>query len=158
MQRKKTYTVNEAKLVLERYCIYQERCHKEVQKKLDEMSMIIEAKELIILHLLQHDFLNEERFTKSYVSGKFNIKKWGKIKIISQLKYRYISDYNIKSALSIINEDDYLKVLFDLAYKKKLFIRGKNEFDKRKKLTNFLLSRGFEIHLIIDVVNELFKK
>ena len=67
MQNKKlTYTVEEAKRKLEKYCIYQDRCHKEIEQKLFEMNMIEEAKNVIILHLMEHDFINEERFSKSY--------------------------------------------------------------------------------------------
>ena len=58
MQQSKTYTVNEATRLLENYCAYQERCHKEVEQKLYDLKMIAEAKEHIILHLMQHNFLN----------------------------------------------------------------------------------------------------
>ncbi|HAI16607.1 MAG TPA: recombinase RecX, partial [Xanthomarina gelatinilytica] len=71
MKLVKTYTVEEAKRTLENYCAYQERCHKEVAQKLRDMRMIPEAIDVIIVHLLEHDFLNETRFAKSYVRGKF---------------------------------------------------------------------------------------
>jgi len=78
-QNVKTFTVDEAKKKLEHYCAYQERCHQEVQQKLKSMNMIPEASDVIIVHLLQHNFLNEERFAKTFVRGKFNIKKMGEI-------------------------------------------------------------------------------
>ena len=68
--KKLTYTLEQAKKGLERYCSYQERCHREVEKKLYEMRMIPEACELIILHLLEHNFLNEERYAKSFARGE----------------------------------------------------------------------------------------
>ena len=52
MKNQKTYTVDEATKILEGYCAYQERCHKEVEQKLYDLNMIPEAKEQIILHLL----------------------------------------------------------------------------------------------------------
>ena len=64
MQTQKSYTVEEAKRALEKYCAYQERCHKEVDQKLYNLNMIPEARELIIVHLIEHNFLNEERFAK----------------------------------------------------------------------------------------------
>ena len=47
-------------------------------QKLYDMRMIPEARDQIVVHLLQHNFLNEERFAKLCARGKFRIKKWGK--------------------------------------------------------------------------------
>ena len=73
----KVYSITEATRKLEGYCAYQERCHKEVIQKLRDMRMIPEAVDQIITHLIQENYLNEERFAQSYARGKFNIKKMG---------------------------------------------------------------------------------
>ena len=39
MKAIKTYTLTEAKRALEHYCIYQDRCHKEVEEKLSKMRL-----------------------------------------------------------------------------------------------------------------------
>ncbi|MCF6180433.1 regulatory protein RecX [Lutibacter sp.] len=156
MKTQKTYTVDEATKVLEHFCAYQERCHKEVEKKLYNLNMIPEAKEKIILHLLQHNFLNEERFAKAFVRGKFSIKKWGRIKIISQLKFKQVSIYNIKTALQEIDEEAYFKTLQKIAEKKLTLIKETNNYKKRNKLSNYLISKGFESNLVYKIVNSLF--
>ena len=94
-QNKKSFTVNELQSKLEHYCVYQDRCHQEIERKMNEYQMIPEAKEKILLHLMRHDFLNEERFSKSFARGKFRIKHWGKQRIIRELKIKNISSYNI---------------------------------------------------------------
>ena len=150
-----TYTVEAAQKKLENYCAYQDRCHKEVEKKLYEMHMISEAKELILLHLMEHNFLNEERFSKNFARGKFRIKKWGKRRIIRELKFNDISEYNIKKGLQEIDSDEYLETLKEIALKKRDSISEKNVFKKSQKITNFLLYRGFENDLIYKVVKEI---
>ncbi|MCF6347249.1 MAG: RecX family transcriptional regulator [Flavobacteriaceae bacterium] len=155
MKTKRVYTVLEAKKRMERYCSYQERCHQEVERKLNEMNLIIEARELIILHLLEHDFLNEERFSKTYARGKFNIKKWGKQRIVREFKFRNITEYNIKSGLQEIDEGDYYKTFNELAQKKCLNIKEANIYKKRKKLADYLLYRGWESTLVYNKVIEL---
>ncbi|RLD79322.1 MAG: recombinase RecX [Bacteroidetes bacterium] len=150
-----TYTVEAAQKKLENYCAYQDRCHKEVEKKLYEMHMISEAKELILLHLMEHNFLNEERFSKNFARGKFRIKKWGKRRIIRELKFKDISEYNIKKGLQEIDSDEYLETLKEIALKKRDSISEKNVFKKSQKITNFLLYRGFENDLIYKVVKEI---
>jgi len=155
MKNHKSYSVEEALKVLENFCAYQERCHKEVEKKLNDLKMILEAKEKIILHLLAHNYLNEERFAKSFARGKFSIKNWGKRRIIYELKFKEISTYNIKVALKEIDDKDYIQTLYKVAQKKLLLIKESNVFKKRNKLTTFLISKGFETDLVYKVVKDI---
>jgi len=143
---------------MEHYCAYQERCHKEVYQKLKDMRMIPEAVEQIIMHLLQHDFLNETRFAQAFTRGKFNAKKWGKQRIVRELKMRGISKYNIDFALKEISENDYLHT-FQLLSQKRLeqLSLEKNLQKKRKKLADYLLYRGWESALVYDKIRELIK-
>ncbi len=156
-QPRQSITVTEATKKMERYCAYQERCHKDVEDKLKTMMLIPEAKEKIILHLLEHNFLNEERFSQSFARGKFRIKKWGKQRIIRELKYRGISKYNIKTALKEISNEEYLETFHELAERKYDLITEPNIAKKRKKLTDYLLYRGWETTLVFEKVSVLFK-
>jgi len=153
--RDKFYSLDQAKKVLEHYCVYQERCHQEVERKLYSLRVIALVKEEVILHLLKHDFLNEERFSKAYARGKFVIKKWGHHRIVRELKSRDISAYNIKSALKEIDAIEYVKTFDDLANKKFLQLQEPNSFKKRKKLADYLLYRGWESDLVYQKVKEL---
>jgi len=151
----KTYTVEEALSKLQNYCSYQERCHQEVRRKLVSMRMIPEAIDQIIVALLDHNFLNEERFAKAYVRGKFRIKKWGRRRLTLELKKKEIGIFNINQAISQINELDYLEVFNDLSESRLLFIKESNKLKKRKKLADYLLYRGWESHLVYQRVSEL---
>ncbi|MFL1012457.1 regulatory protein RecX [Flavisericum labens] len=154
---KKTYTLQEATKKLERYCAYQERCHQEVRQKLEAMHMIPEAIDVIIVHLLEHNFLNEARYAKTFVSGKFKIKKWGRRRLIFTLKQKGVSKVNINQALSEISDIEYFEVFNGLAEKKADSIHDKDVFKKRKKLIDYLLYRGWESHLVYEKANELVK-
>ena len=157
MHKNQTYTLTEAKKKLEQYCAYQERCHKEVLQKLRDMHMIPEAIDVVIGHLLEHNFLNEERFAKTFVSGKFKIKKWGKRRLVQELKQKDISKYNINLGLSTISDKEYIDTFNTLAEKKLEAIRESNNLKKKKKLADYLLYRGWEPHLVYDKVNQLVK-
>lgn len=151
----KSYTVEEAHQKLMHFCAYRDRSQKEVEDKLDNMRMIPEAKEKIIISLMQEGFLNEERFARSFARGKFRIKKWGRIRITQELKKREISTPIIKLGLSEINETDYRKSLYELAEKKSEQIKESNTFKRKKKLADHLLRKGYESQLVFDCVNEL---
>lgn len=152
INKKTSYSVEEATKLLENYCAYQERCHKEVEQKLSDLNFIAEVKEKIILHLLQHNFLNEERFSKAYVRGKYSIKKWGRKRILNELNFKNISAYNIKTALQEIDEDTYFKHLNELAEKKWELLKDKNIFTKKGKLKNYLIYKGYETNLVYDLL------
>lgn len=158
MKEKKYFSIEEIKRKIERYCVYQDRCHKEVEVKLNEFTLIEEAKNQIILHLLEHNFLNEERFSKSFARGKFKIKNWGKQRIVRELKLRDISAYNIKTALKEIDEDEYLQVVLKITKKRNELIKEPDIFKRKKKLIDFLIRKGYEYDLIFDTINKVIKK
>ena len=152
---KNSFSVDEATRKLEGYCAYQDRCHKEVISKLREMNMIPQAIDLIVGHLIQENFLNEERFARSFARGKFKIKKWGKNRIVNELKHRDISKYNITMALKEIESKEYLNTFNVLAKKRLSEIREKDLQKRRKKLADYLLYRGWESGMVYEKVYEL---
>lgn len=157
MHSQKSYTVDEALKKLEHYCAYQERCHKEVVSKLYDLRMIPDAIDHIVVKLMQDNFLNEERYAKAFVSGKFRIKKWGKQRLTRELKQKDIGKTLITMAIQNISDQEYLETFHALAEKKAESIRETNVQKKRKKLADYLFYRGWESHLVYDKVNELFK-
>lgn len=153
---RKSYTLEQALSRLQRYCTYQDRCHIEVERKLTEMRMIPQAKDQIIMSLIEDDYLNEERFALAFVKGKFRIKKWGRIRLKAELKKRKISKYLIKSALEQISEKDYLFTFEELANRKANSIKADSILLKKKKLADYLIYRGWESSLVNNKVNQLF--
>ena len=156
--KKSTYTLEEAKRSMEGYCVYQDRCHQEIERKLREMKMIPQACEIILLHLMEHDFLNEERFARSFARGKFRIKQWGRRRIEMELKRRDISAYNINAGLSEISYEEYEDVFAEVSKKRFESVRESNVLKKRKKVADFLLRKGFESNKVYEVLREMEKE
>jgi len=137
------------------YCKYQERCHTEVRNKLYELGCSTNEVGQQISELINAGVLNEERFAVAYARGKFRMKQWGKVKIKQQLKFRGISEYCIKKAMNEIDPDEYDMTLKKLAAKKTNELRNeKNVFSRKAKLYRFLMQKGFEKDLIIDLINQ----
>ncbi|MBK6731587.1 MAG: RecX family transcriptional regulator [Bacteroidetes bacterium] len=133
---------------LRRYCAYQERCHEEVRTKLLALKVYGEELEETISELTQEDFLNEERFAKAYAGGKFRMQKWGRTKIIRELKRRKISDYCIRKAMMEIPEADYkitMQKLITAALKK---YKVRNQLITANKTAKFVISKGYESNLV----------
>src|SRR5690606_17180346 len=107
-----------------------------------------ELEEVISL-LIAEGFLNEERFARSYCRGKFRLKRWGREKIIHQLKARQVSEYCIKKGLEEIEDAEYLEVLEQLFLKKLEALQAeKSIWRKKQKLLQYLRGKGFESTLI----------
>ncbi|WP_394331972.1 MULTISPECIES: regulatory protein RecX [Chryseobacterium] len=148
---KKSFTFDEIKQKLVNYCVYQDRCHAEVEQKMKEFLLIDEAKEEILLYLMKENYLNEERFTRSYIRGKFYIKHWGKTKIKMHLRQKQISEKMISSCFDEIDEDDYRKTIVRIYEDYSSKQKGLKEYQKKSKTIKYLISRGFEYEKINDI-------
>ena len=140
---------------LERYCAYQERCHHEVRSKLLKLEVYGDDLEEIISDLVQNNFLNEERFARSYARGKFRMKQWGRVRIKNELKRRHISEYCIRKAMSEIEDETYLDTAEEVA------IRLVNSYDQplsypdRQKAMQRMIRKGYEYPLVKDLIGGL---
>jgi regulatory protein len=144
--------INVGRAKAEHYCAYQERSQQEVRDKLYELGLWTDAVENIITELIGDNYLNEERFAKAYVQGKFKQKGWGKIKIKQGLKFKRVPDVLIKKALQTIDADDYLLMLQKILNKKAGTLTEKDAYKRRYKLQQYALGRGYESDLILDVL------
>ena len=153
--KSENFTIKEIEFKLKQYCSYQDRCHNEVENKLSKFNLISQAKDQILFNLINEDYLNETRFCKSFVRGKFKIKNWGKRRIIQELKSRKISEFNIKKGLSEINEIEYLEKFENLFNKKLSSLENLNSIDKKKKIFSYLQYRGWETNLIYEKINQI---
>lgn len=152
-KKRKRLSKEEALAQLQKYCAYQDRCHSEVRTRLLEYQVYGDDLEEIISELIAEDFLNEERFARSYARGKFRIKKWGRIKIKQELKLRQISDYCIRKAMTEIDDDEYLQTLETIIERKRDSLPKLDHYTLRKKIVDFALRRGYEYEIISEIIN-----
>lgn len=145
----------EARKKLEHYCAYQDRCHKEVTEKLYSLGITHTAADEIIVYLINNNFLNEERFAKSFARGKHRIKQWGKVRIVNELKFRHISQVNINTALKEIDPDEYLDTFSQIAKQCWDSLKDPNIQSRKKKCFDFLYRKGYESQLIYEKLDEL---
>jgi|SRR5690554_369183 len=141
---------------IQKWCALQERSSFEVTQKLILWNIDKKIIPQIINELRDENFLNDERFAEDYARGKFRIKNWGKIKIKLSLQQKKVSSNYIDAAIDKIDQEEYLKSLQNLAKKKNDQITAKlTPYDRKVKLYQFLLSKGFENKLVRDVIDEI---
>jgi regulatory protein len=126
------------------YCAAQDHCISEVKEKLKYWNVDPSLIGKILERLLSEGFIDEQRYAKAFVRGKFRNLQWGRIKIRYELHSKGISEQLIINALEEIDEESYLQCMIELA-QKKIKNLGSTE---PLKVMRFLASKGFEPELI----------
>jgi len=142
-----------AKQKAEQYCVYQERAQEEVRNKLYQWGLYPNEVEEVIAELIMDNFLNEERFAMAYVSGKFKMKGWGRIKIKQGLKQKQVSPRLIKEAIQAIDAADYHTTLLSILEKKASVLKEANPLKRKQKLLQHAMLKGYENDLVFDILN-----
>jgi regulatory protein len=135
-------------------CAGREYCRSDIRQKLSTWNVDPSDSEKIISRLVIEKFIDEERYSSAFVRDKFRYNKWGKVKMASALKLKNIPAEIIGNAIGSINEDTYMTALRDMISSQRRRVKAKNQYDLKGKLMRFGLSRGFESHLLYDLLNE----
>lgn len=149
-------TAREALEKAQQYCAYQERCQYDVRQKLKVWRVDNETAEWIISELILEEFINEARYAKAYASGKFRIKKWGRLKISAGLRQKQIGEMNIEAALNAIDEHAYFDQLIELISNKITSFGLPLSFEEEQKLIQQLYRKGYEPNLIKAKIKKHF--
>jgi regulatory protein len=137
------------------YCAYRERTVAEVTDKLRTLGATDVQKEKIVAKLIVEKYIDESRFAASFVRGKFNVNKWGRLKIKAELNFKGIDKKQVEIALKEIDERDYQSTLKKLLEKKTKELKGEAPAKARAKLMRFAYSKGFEPEVINKVLSSL---
>lgn len=134
------------------YCALQERSQQQVREKLNHYAVFGEEAEEIISELIMHGFINEERFARAYVRGKFRMKKWGRNKISQGLYRHRISEYCSRKGFEEIDEEEYHNAMHELLQK---YIKTLKEkpWIARHKAARYLISKGYEPPIVYELLN-----
>lgn len=138
---------------LENYCVYRERCPKEVQNKLAELGAEPEVAQQIFKVLKADKFFDEQRFAHAFAGGKFRNNNWGKVRIKQELRMRDIKPQMIEIALDAIDMSAYLGLLHKMLEKKLAQYPGDPK--GREKSAASLIRSGFEPSLVFKILNEI---
>lgn len=132
-----------------KFCSYQERSRLEVRRKMAALKMPPAEAERLLVDLVEMNFVSDERFAESFIRGKMNIKRWGKVKMRVELRQRGISDEIINQKFDEIDDEQYFA---NLRYLVEKWSR-ENPQGEKVKLIKFLLSKGYEMGDINAILN-----
>ena len=152
-----TSFTEDEKIIIEKiqsYCLYQDRCIKEVKNKLYSFKASSQLIKNIVEYLIDNEYLNEERYTKMFIQGKLRIKKWGRIKLNYELKSKGIDIKIINEHINQISEDDYVRYFNEFSTNKIKFLKGSKD-QKKRSFINYFTYRGWENSLIYEKLKDV---
>ena len=140
-------------------CSKQEKCSSDILKKLEEWKAPAEAFDKIIEILIDEKYIDEYRYSSSFVRSKFNQNKWGKIKIKYALQQKKIPDTIIQEVIdNEISENEYEQCLLQLLEYKNRGLKGDHKIKKLSKMITFGTNKGFEYDLVKNVAEKILNK
>jgi regulatory protein len=139
---------------VQKFCAYSERSEYDVIAKLRQLKADNSTINKIVNVLKEENFLNEERFVNSFINGKLNYNKWGKIKIMYELRKKNISESFIQKAIYNIDNEKYKCILKDIIDKKAKTLNEEDTYNRNAKLVAYAVSKGFEQELIWQLIKE----
>lgn len=141
-----------------RICARKEYCTHDIYQKLYQLKLDEEAIDRIITQLHENKFIDDLRFTRSYINDKLRFTKWGKVKITHHLRHKRVPDAIINEAFEEFNDEQLTEALEPLLIKRLKTVKGDSDYDKRNKVIRYALGRGFEMGDILDTLDQLQKE
>lgn len=138
-------------------CSASEHCTTQIYEKLQVWGVSEEDANDILIKLTKEEFIDNVRFCRAYCHDKFLYSHWGKVKIAQMLRHLRLSEEEIAEGISTIQEKDYLEALNGALRSKDRTLKDTNMYQRKGKLVRHLLSRGFEMGLVIDAVDDYLK-
>lgn len=138
------------------FIAYKPRTIFDVRKKLIDGGYPDQIIETILEKLLEKGYLNDQQFAENWIENKSLHKPRGKKLIRLELKQKNIDQEIIEDAVNQMDSDDELAVRAAEKYHKRL-----SNFDEeiyKRRLTGYLMRRGFSYSTIKPIVNGMWEK
>jgi regulatory protein len=159
MQSRRPIGTEQALQKARHYCAYQERSHSETRRKLMGFGLGRTDVDRLLATLIEDGYLNEERFATSFAGGRFRAKKWGRIRIVHELRMRGVGEANIRQAMASIDDDEYRRCIERLAHKRWRELKELEGSPRERlaKTASYLVARGFEAPLVREAMASIDK-
>ena len=153
----KSNTISESKALnrMANQCARREYCVFDIETKLQRYNLDEEVIDNIITYLKKEKYIDELRFTRSFIKDKIRFNKWGKTKIEFALRQKRVPQEIVAEAFLDFTDEQLNHSLQDLLQAKWKTIKGKTDYERRNKLIRFGLSRGFDMNNILDCMKNI---
>lgn len=107
--------------------------------------------------LLELGYLNDEGYAQEFVRTRLNSKPVSKRKLKAQLYQRRLDESAVNLALESVSGQQEMENAMKLAQKFKIQLQGLPQYEMAGKITQRLLSRGFEFSTVKACIKNLME-
>ena len=137
---------------------YRMRSTGEMRNRLDKKSFLPDEIDITIEQLKKLNYLNDNEFVKTFAKEKVKLKMIGPRLLRSELFKYYIEPSLIDQAINEIYETNDVYLLIEKHLEKKGVSRGDIvDNSKKKKLSDYLIRKGFSWVQINEVFSDWFQ-
>ena len=147
-QQEKIVTPEQAYARITRICARKEYAPFDIRQKLMRLNLTDDVVELLLERLIKERYIDERRYTESYIREKLHFNKWGKRKIELHLAQKRISPDVVRDVFTQFSESQLSESLLSLLEKKRKSVTGRSEYERNGKLIRYALGRGFSMQEI----------
>ncbi|NMB05255.1 MAG: RecX family transcriptional regulator [Bacteroidales bacterium] len=147
-QQEKIVTPEQAYARITRICARKEYAPFDIRQKLLRLNLTDDVVELLLERLIKERYIDERRYTESYIREKLHFNKWGKRKIELHLAQKRISPDVVRDVFTQFSESQLSESLLSLLEKKRKSVTGRSEYERNGKLIRYALGRGFSMQEI----------
>ena len=149
---------NEMLVKAQRLCAKSEKCAFDIRKKLQQWEASEQDIEKAIDHLQTSGFIDHKRYARAFTRDKLKFNHWGRKKIEHALRMKGIESSCIEEALNTISEETYNAILREEIEKKDKTCQNRDYLQRKNKICNYLLQKGFESGKVFELVENKLKK
>lgn len=133
---------------------FKDRTERELRDKFKEKGYDVNDIEDEIEFLKNYGYINDKRYAEHFTHDAINIKKWGKMRIRTELLRKGVDretvDNTIEDAFFEV-EDDLVLTQMQLRFKNSDF----SNIKERTRIFNFFMRRGFSSDEIKGAINKM---
>ena len=119
-------------------------------KNKEEDTIIIEE---VIDKLIDYKYLDDDRFTKTFIKDKLNFTNWGDYKIKNELKRLGVNEEIIYNNISNIDDNIYYERINKIIDKDISINKKYSGIKLKNKIYNHLLTLGYSKEKVIYIIN-----
>lgn len=147
-------TERECLLKLTALCSRAEHCTGEMSEKMKRWEIDEPTQARIMEYLVTHQYVDDARFCRVFIRDKVTYNRWGRRKVEQALYAKRVPRAVYAPILDEIEGEEYVETLRPLLEKKRKSIKAKNDYELRTKLIRFALSRGFDMNVIRQCIDQ----